>query len=269
MAVATAREKAIPVNEPVAAELQKTMVAGLRGRENTAVQRMDSGGGLDSTLYTMSALLASKYPADSITDAAVSYIMSRQFTDGRWPREEGSRSPIQDGDINRAALAVSALQAFASPALKSEANEHIARARRWLMSVQPTTTDDRAMLLLGLQRSGAPEINIQNAAKTLLGLQRKDGGWAGNRYIESDAYATGEALGALFDTRLVTPRDSAYQHGVQFLLGTRAEDGSWHVRSRARSFSRISRADFRTVTISGFPWRRTSRAVVALSRYIQ
>jgi ankyrin repeat protein len=269
MALAASREKSIPIDELAAAEQLKAMVVSLRGRENTAVQRVDSGGGLDSAIYTLSALQAGKYPPDAITDAMVAYVMSRQFSDGRWPREEASRSPIQDGDINRVALAVSAMQAFASPALKAEVNEHVGRARRWLLTVVPVTTDDRAALLLGLHRTGAPQSNIQGATKALLGLQATDGGWGGNKNLNSDAYATSEALCALFDAGMPSVQDAAYQRGIQFLIRTRAKDGSWQVRSRAPKFQPYFE--------SGFPYGHdqwisvaaTARAVVAISRYIQ
>jgi hypothetical protein len=89
MAVVSAREKGIPVDEAVAAEQRQAMSAGLRGRENSFVQRLDSGGGLDSVLFTLSALQADKYPADATTDAMVAYLLSRQFADGRWPSASG------------------------------------------------------------------------------------------------------------------------------------------------------------------------------------
>jgi ankyrin repeat protein len=269
LAIAAAHEKAIPIDEPAAADQWKAMSTGLRARENGFVQRLDSGGGLDSTLYTLFALQANKYPADSTTDAMVAYILSRQFTDGRWPREEASRAPLQDGDFYRVALAVSALRAYAPPSLKTEVDEHMARARNWLMNTLPTTTDDYAMRLLGLQRSGAPQNYVAEAGKALMVRQRADGGWGGNTNLASDAFATSEALCAVLDAGMLSTKDPDYIRGVQFLLGTRAKDGSWHVASRAPKFQPYFE--------SGFPYGHdqwisaatTARAVVALSRYIQ
>jgi squalene cyclase len=269
LALAAVHEKSIPMDEPAAAEQWKAMSTGLRARENGFVQRLDSGGGLDSTLYTLFALQADKYPADSSTDAMVAYILSRQLTDGRWPREEASRAPLQDGDFYRVALAVSALRDYAPPALKTEVDEHMTRARRWLMNTLPKTTDDYAMWLLGLQRSGAPRNYVMEAGKALMVRQRADGGWGGNPNLASDAFATSEALCAIFDAGLITAKDPDYLRGVQFLLGTRAMDGSWHVASRAPKFQPYFE--------SGFPYGHdqwisaaaTARAVVVLSRYIQ
>jgi ankyrin repeat protein len=269
LALAAVHEKSIPMDEPAAAEQWKAMSTGLRARENGFVQRLDSGGGLDSTLYTLFALQADKYPADSSTDAMVAFILSRQLTDGRWPREEASRAPLQDGDFYRVALAVSALRDYAPPALKTEVDEHMTRARRWLMNTLPKTTDDYAMWLLGLQRSGAPRNYVMEAGKALMVRQRADGGWGGNPNLASDAFATSEALCAIFDAGLITAKDPDYLRGVQFLLGTRAMDGSWHVASRAPKFQPYFE--------SGFPYGHdqwisaaaTARAVVVLSRYIQ
>jgi hypothetical protein len=268
LALAAVREKAIPHDEAAAADQWKSLSSGLRAREAGFVQRLDSGGGQDSMLYTLHALQANKYPADAITDAMVTYILSRQFTDGRWPREEASRAPIQDGDFYRVALATSALRTYAPPSLKSEVDEHMARARQWLMTTQPQSTDDAAMRLLGLKHTGAPQTNVQAAAKSLLSLQRPDGGWAGNPNLESDAFATSEVLCALVDAGVITARDPLYQKGVQFLLGTRAKDGSWHVASRAPKFQPYFE--------SGFPYGHdqwisaaaTARSVVVLSRYL-
>jgi ankyrin repeat protein len=269
LAIAAAHEKAIPIDEPAAADQWKAMSTGLRARENGFVQHLDSGGGLDSTLYTLFALQANKYPADSTTDAMVAYILSRQFTDGRWPREEASRAPLQDGDFYRVALAVSALRAYAPPSLKMEVDEHMTRARNWLMTSLPKTTDDFTMWLLGLQRSGAPQNYVSEAGKALMVRQRADGGWGGNPNLASDAFATSEALCAALDAGMLTAKHPDYLRGVQFLLGTRAKDGSWHVASRAPKFQPYFE--------SGFPYGHdqwisaaaTARAVVALSRYIQ
>jgi hypothetical protein len=62
-------------------------------------------------------------------------------------------------------------------------------------------------------------------------LQREDGGWAQTPDLVSDAYATGQALFALHELG-VPAKDASYRHGVQYLLQTQADDGSWFVKSR-------------------------------------
>jgi len=51
--------------------------------------------------------------------------------------------------------------------------------------------------------------------------------------MASDAYATGQVLVALAESRSVGPRDAAHARGITFLLNTQLEDGSWFVRTRA------------------------------------
>ena len=53
------------------------------------------------------------------------------------------------------------------------------------------------------------------------------------RNLESDAYATGQALVALRRSGSVDVASTAYQRGVAFLLRTQHADGSWLVRTRS------------------------------------
>jgi hypothetical protein len=77
-------------------------------------------------------------------------------------------------------------------------------------------------------------------------LQGSDGGWAQLPTLASDAYATGQVLVALKTAGILSPNQTAYQRGVQFLLRTQAGDGSWYVRSRA--------IPFQPYFDSGFPY---------------
>ena len=63
--------------------------------------------------------------------------------------------------------------------------------------------------------------------------QRADGGWAQLPMLASDAYTTGQALVALGQAGAMAASDLAYKRGIEFLLNTQREDGSWYVKSRA------------------------------------
>ena len=76
----------------------------------------------------------------------------------------------------------------------------------------------------------------RKAARDLLREQRTDGGWGELPSLASDAYATGQALVALKEAGALAATDPAYQRGVEFLLSTQLEDGSWYVRSRSIPF---------------------------------
>jgi hypothetical protein len=152
--------------------------------------------------------------------------------------------------------------------LKAEADEHLGRSRRWLLNTKPRTTDDFAMWLFGLRHRGGAASNVQRAAKELLALQRVDAGWAPSPYLAGDAYATCRALWVLSDTGTLPTTDPAYRRGLEFLIRTRADDGSWHVPGRAPKFQPYFE--------SGFPYGHdqwissaaTARAVVVLSGYL-
>jgi hypothetical protein len=49
----------------------------------------------------------------------------------------------------------------------------------------------------------------------------------------SDAYATGQALVALREGGAIPASDRAYRRGLEYLLRTQIDDGSWQVESRA------------------------------------
>jgi hypothetical protein len=103
------------------------------------------------------------------------------------------------------------------------------------MKARPQTTDDRVFQLLGLAWAGVKPDNeiIKRGVRELLSEQRADGGWSQLAALASDAYATGQALVALRQAGDLSATDPAYKRGIEFLLKTQLEDGSWYVRSRA------------------------------------
>ena len=105
-------------------------------------------------------------------------------------------------------------------------NERIARAKQWLESSTPTTTDDKAFRLLGLQWTESDQAIVRQAADVLRREQNPDGGWAQLRGMNSDAYATGLAGG----TTSSDP-DARHRHGLYARRRVPAEDtgGRWLV----------------------------------------
>jgi hypothetical protein len=72
-------------------------------------------------------------------------------------------------------------------------------------------------------------------ADALVREQRADGGWAQLPGLNADAWATGSTMFALHQAGLATTHP-AYRRGVEFLLRTQFDDGSWWVRSRTWPF---------------------------------
>jgi N-acyl-D-amino-acid deacylase len=127
------------------------------------------------------------------------------------------------------------LQLYAPRADKAAYAKSIQLAATWIGEFQPRTHYDLAWRLQGLVWSGKSKDAILKATHDLLAAQRADGGWADIAPMESSAYTTGLAMMALEGSGLPVS-DPAYQRGVQYLLNTQREDGSWHVRTRAAGF---------------------------------
>jgi len=119
---------------------------------------------------------------------------------------------------------------------KQEFQDRVKRAARWLAHYQPSTTQEQAMKVMGLAWAGTEPPALRDAASKLSAQQRADGGWAQLATLESDAYATGQAMYALLQSKAVKSRDAVYRQGVAFLLRTQQADGTWHVKSRAFGF---------------------------------
>src|SRR5206468_7156174 len=118
---------------------------------------------------------------------------------------------------------------------KAAFDKSIQLAANWLAKAEPVTNDDRSWRLIGLAWAGADKAATQKAMRELLAVQRADGGWSDIATLGSTAYSTGKALVAL-QTAGLPASDPAYQRGVQFLLNSQQEDGSWYVKTRALGF---------------------------------
>jgi hypothetical protein len=127
------------------------------------------------------------------------------------------------------------------------------------------TTEDRAMQLLGLVWAKVDSRDLKALAARLQAEQRPDGGWAQLAALESDAYATGQALVALQAGGHLKASDTAFQRGVAFLLRTQRPDGSWLVRSRSFPFQPYKESGFPHGKDQWISAAGTSWAVMALT----
>jgi len=232
LAVSTARANGYTVDEATAKNQLHAIGAFLESWRERALQNLPIAGGADTISYLLFGLASEHYPPDAATDAQAIWLKRRQAADGRWPFQT-VRPPIESNDIAITAVSLRALQAFAPPAQRAAYQASIDRARAWLMTAEPDSTEERAFRLLGLSWSGAPSKAIQSAARDLLSTQRADGGWAQLEGMGSDAYATGEALVALRESKTVELTNRAYRKGLEYLLHTQIDDGTWIVESRA------------------------------------
>lgn len=195
------------------------------------------------TPYMLLGLYAEKYPANLYTDICVDYLLSQAKPDGSFLAESG-RVPLEDGDIHLTAMAMRAIQLYASPVKKKKANELMARTRAWLEKSTTEQQQELAFQLLGMQWFGSAVDQKTKVAAKLKALQRPDGGWSQLPTMQSDAYATGQTLYALFESGTVKPEDPVYQNGLDYLLKTQDKEGAWIVKTRSYPIQKFVNSEF-------------------------
>jgi hypothetical protein len=140
------------------------------------------------------------------------------------------------GDIMSTVLAMRAVQLYVLEGRRDEMRGRLERAGKWLSATQPVLHQDLVYKLLGLAWTGTPPHELQADLTRLRDLQRGDGGWAQLPHLESDAWATGQSLVALYTAGRVPTTDAAFRRGIDYLLATQFDDGSWYVKSRSWPF---------------------------------
>jgi ankyrin repeat protein len=241
------------------------VVNSLNAAVASLLQARDSGGMPDTQLYDTMMMITENAPATDGTDAEVYYLAAKQKPQGNWTNRGATRAPIQDGDFSKTAMAIRTLAAYGMPARKTELQERINRAADWLARQSPLSTEDRVMQILGLKWAKTNRgQKLHELVAVLMAMQRSDGGWAQTPYLASDAYATGQVLYTLSEMG-VSPQDSAFRRGADFLVRTQRSDGSWYVKSRAMKIQPYFQ--------SGFPYEHdqwisnagTAWAIIGLS----
>ena len=172
-------------------------------------------------------------PRNEYTDAVVRFIKAMQTPKGNWRAPNGRRPPMNSGEYQTAALAIYGLIHYPPEAEREDTKKAVARAAAWLEQTKPASTQDRAFHLMGLAWAKASAASIEQSAKALAVTQRGDGGWSQLPSMGSDAYATGQALYALAVAGQAAKYDAVFSKGVAYLRRTQADDGSWHVKTRA------------------------------------
>ena len=234
-AVGAARGKGIVIDEKTASERWTQITTGLTGAQLEGAAPL---GGADNNLYVAEALVRSGYAPDRKTDVLAANLAAYQGGDGGWHLPGYARSPLQDNDFSRTAMAIRALRTYGTLGRAAEIRERIERGKQWLLRATPITTEDLDMRLIGVATAGASMADLRKLAEPILAKQRPDGGFAQRDGLASDAYATGMTLWALTSTGVIEKplTHDAYRKGLQFLLKTQKPDGSWHVPSRATKF---------------------------------
>jgi ankyrin repeat protein len=215
--------------------------------------------------YELFGLDAEGVPPSTKTDGIVHHLVTIQGSDGRWTNNI-PRPPMQSNDTTATALAIHAIKRYGWQGRNEEFSSSLEHARRWLWKVDAITNEEAVFQLLGLYWAGEPDEKMIGLAKSLIRKQREDGGWAQLPTLESDPYATGQALYALAQIARNPKTHPAWQRGLRFLLERQGDDGTWHVARRAFPFQPTMKSGFPHHRDSWISAGATSWAVLALTQ---
>jgi hypothetical protein len=241
LALAAAKERGFKIDEDELSKQLAFITEFLGKNRDNYKQGKGTGGQADTAGYALWTLAAAGWKSDETTSAITEYLLIRHNDRDHWG-STSNRPPTEASPVTTTYLALFGLIAYGTPEQKDRIAARKDQVRGWLLKTPPKDTEDRVFRLLSLKAVDAPQSEIEAAAKELIAKQREDGGWAQldggepESATRSDAYATGTALVALYDTGSVTTSDPIYQHGLAYLLKTQKPDGSWHVLSRSKPF---------------------------------
>ncbi len=182
--------------------------------------------------YGIWALRLGEAKPDDLTAAMAAYLLKTQLEDGHWELH-AIRPPGEESLVMCTVLAASGLAHYAGEAEGEKSAAAVEKARAWLAAAKIESHEDCVARLWSMQLLGGSDEDRAASRQAVLDTQREDGGWGQTAEMESDAYATGSALYVLLDTG-PSATDSKIGRAVEYLLKTQLEDGSWHVKSRAK-----------------------------------
>jgi N-acyl-D-amino-acid deacylase len=232
LALSEARASQAKVDEEFPGSLVDFTTSSFRRQIDDLVAGENIGGKGLTVGYGIWALRLAGTKPDDLTAAMAAYLLKTQEEDGHWDLH-AIRPPGEESLVMCAVLAASGLAHYAADAERERAAAAVDKARTWLAAAKLESHEDRVAQLWGVKLLHGSDADLSTSRQAVVDSQREDGGWGQTAEMESDAYATGSALYVLLDTGLA-PADSKIERAIEYLLKTQLEDGSWHVKSRAK-----------------------------------
>lgn len=242
-ALAEARRRGFEIDEQNYQRQLDHTAAHLNRGIKTYLSGKGQGGRVLTAGYALWTLQAGGRRPDETTTAVASFLLDYQNETDHW-RHPGSRPPSSGSDFTATYLALSGLIDFGPDERQAEIAARIERAASWILQAQPRDTEDRVFRLLSLPYVDADTSQIEAAVNQLLETQGQDGGWAQLAEMSSDPYATSTALVALLDSGGLSGDHPAVGRGIEYLLNTQLDDGSWRVATRARPIQKYFESGF-------------------------
>jgi N-acyl-D-amino-acid deacylase len=258
MALAEARRRGFEIDEAGLLEQLDHTAAHLERGRSAYLKGIGQGGKADTAGYALWTLEAGGREPDENTEPVASFLLDWQKDQGHW-KATSQRPPSEASPFTTTYLAIRGLHVFGTDEQQPRIEERRAAVLDWLKTAEPQDTEDRVFRLRLLGYLNADESVLEASVAELLALQRADGGWSQTAELGSDPYATGSVLAALDEYGSVDGEHAAYRRGVEYLLRTQREDGSWHVASRSKPFQ--------TYFESGFPHGKDQFISIAASSW--
>jgi len=222
-----------------------------------------TGGQVDTAGWALFTLERGGHKPDDATEAVVEYLLKKDATKSHWT-SVSNRPPTEASIFTANYVAVRGIQKWATTAQKDRVTKRLESVKAWVLKTPAKDTEDRVYRLLMLKALDGDAKSIRDAAAELLDDQHPDGGWGQLPKMESDPYATGTVLFALYYTAQLTSKDDVYRRGVAFLVQAQRPDGTWLLKSRSKPFQPYYESGFphgndQFISLSASSW-----AVVAL-----
>lgn len=237
LAMAEARAAGLEIDEEIFQATADFTHKSFAGRMKKLRDGRGIGGRGNTVSYGLWTLDIAGSELDETTAAMATFLLKNQRDDGRWV-PPSNRPPLEESQVSVTVLASYYMPRLAGEEQGDAVAASVERARKWLSKAPLESHEDHVFRLWGLsllEDAGDEEIEKQSAKllAEILAAQREDGGWSQLPDMESDAYATGQTLYILHE--IGAAKDSpAAGRGVEYLLRTQQDDGSWRVETRSR-----------------------------------
>lgn len=201
------------------------------------------GGRSLTVAYALWTMDLAGSPTDETTSAMVESLLKTQGQDGAW-NFQSTRPPAASSKLMTTAIAVYGLRSYGHEATDGDRLKlAMEKSLAWSLEQSAASHEDLVgqiwlehMIAVELGRGA--EARAEKLITQLRQSQRDDGGWAQEKGLASDAYATGQAIMILSQVSSTDRNDQiarpCNELAVEFLLKSQQSDGSWHVASRSK-----------------------------------
>lgn len=243
----------------------------LAAQVDRAYEIYDSLGGVrpDTVGHSLLTLKIGNRPPNDKTNAMVKYLLGYGKDDEHWQVAIEDREPAEASNFATNYLAIQAVNRYGTAELTTAMTARRKAVESWFAEAEAKDTEDQVFRLFLADELGVSGERRKPFVRRLLEEQNVDGGWSQKAGMSSDAYATGSVLVALNETGDTSVGHEAWKRGIEYLLRTQKNDGSWHVVSRVKPVQEYFESGFphgKDQFISAFATGWAAEALLILIR---